>query len=95
VIKPFKVELKTLFISEQGAEERVTVLNRDEFKVRENITYSTIKNSLDSNGQTNQRTAPMKGLWLKIKTFYKARENQKINDIFVPIRTGQRNIKNP
>lgn len=95
IIKPFKVELKTLFISEQGAEERVTVLNRDEFKVRENITYSTIKNSLDSNGQTNQRTAPMKGLWLKIKTFYKARENQKINDIFVPIRTGQRNIKNP
>ena len=95
IIKPFKVELKTLFISEQGAEQRVTVLNRDEFKVRENITYSTIKNSLDSNGQTNQRTAPMKGLWLKIKTFYKARENQKINDIFVPIRTGQRNIKNP
>jgi hypothetical protein len=37
----------------------------------------------------------MKGLWLRIKTFFKAREYQKINDIFVPVRTGQRNIKNP
>lgn len=95
ILKPLRVEFKTQFISEQGIEERVTTLDRSEFKIRENIVYSTIKNTLDENGQNNQRTAPMKGLWLRIKTFFKARENQKINDIFVPIRMGQRNVKNP
>lgn len=93
--KPFKVELKTQFISENGIEDRVTTLDRSEFTMRENIAFSTIKNTLDSQGRNNQRTAPMKGLWLRIKTFFKAREYQKINDIFVPVRTGQRNIKNP
>lgn len=95
ILKPLRVEFKTQFISEQGIEERVTSLDRSELKIRENIVYSTIKNTLDENGQNNQRTAPMKGMWLRIKTFFKARENQKINDIFVPIRMGQRNVKNP
>jgi hypothetical protein len=95
ILKPLRVELKTQFISEQGIEERVTSLDRSELKIRENIVYSTIKNTLDENGQNNQRTAPMKGMWLRIKTFFKAKENQKINDIFVPIRMGQRNVKNP
>ena len=95
ILRPLRVEFKTQFISEQGIEERVTTLDRSEFKIRENIVYSTIKNTLDENGQNNQRTAPMKGMWLRIKTFFKARENQKINDIFVPIRMGQRNVKNP
>ena len=95
ILKPLRVEFKTQFISEQGIEERVTSLDRSELKTRENIVYSTIKNTLDENGQNNQRTAPMKGMWLRIKTFFKARENQKINDIFVPIRMGQRNVKNP
>jgi hypothetical protein len=95
ILKPLRVEFKTQFISEQGIEDRVTSLDRSELKIRENIVYSTIKNTLDENGQNNQRTAPMKGMWLRIKTFFKARENQKINDIFVPIRMGQRNVKNP
>ena len=95
LLKPLRAEFKTQFVSEEGIEERVTTLDRSEFKIRENIVYSTIKNTLDENGQNNQRTAPMKGLWLRIKTFFKARENQKINDIFVPIRMGQRNVKNP
>ena len=95
ILKPLRVEFKTQFISEQGIEERVTSLDRSELKIRENIVYSTIKNTLDENGQNNQRTAPMKGMWLRIKTFFKAKENQKINDIFVPIRMGQRNVKNP
>jgi hypothetical protein len=63
--------------------------------MRENIAFSTIKNSVNQAGETDKRSAPMKGLWLKLKTFFKAREYQKINDIFVPIRTGQRNVKNP
>jgi hypothetical protein len=95
LLKPLRAEFKTQFVSEEGIEERVTTLDRSEFKIRENIVYSTIKNTLDENGQNNQRSAPMKGLWLKLKTFFKAREYQKINDIFVPIRTGQRNVKNP
>ena len=95
ILKPLRVEFKTQFISEQGIEERVTLLDRSELKIRENIVYSTIKNTLDENGQNNQRTAPMKGMWLRIKTFFKAKEKQKINDIFVPIRMGQRNVKNP
>lgn len=93
--KPYKVEMRTQFISEEGIDDRYTFLNRDEFRMRENIAFSTIKNSVNQAGETDKRSAPMKGLWLKLKTFFKAREYQKINDIFVPIRTGQRNVKNP
>jgi hypothetical protein len=93
--KPYKVEMRTQFISEEGIDDRYTFLNRDEFRMRENIAFSTIKNSVNEAGETDKRSAPMKGLWLKLKTFFKAREYQKINDIFVPIRTGQRNVKNP
>jgi hypothetical protein len=95
IYKPYKVEMRTQFISEEGIDDRYTYLNRDEFRMRENIAFSTIKNSVNEEGETDKRSAPMKGLWLKLKTFFKAREYQKINDIFVPIRTGQRNVKNP
>jgi hypothetical protein len=95
LLKPYKVELNTQFISEQGIENRLTMLDRSEFVMRENVAFSPIKNTLDAQGRNNQRTAPMKGLYLKIKTFFKAREFQKINDIFVPVRIGQRNVKNP
>jgi hypothetical protein len=63
--------------------------------MRENQAFSTIKNNLDSQGRNDQPTAPMTGLWLKIRTFFAANEKQKINDTTVVIRTGQRNVENP
>ena len=77
IYKPYKVEMRTQFISEEGIDDRYTYLNRDEFRMRENIAFSTIKNSVNEEGETDKRSAPMKGLWLKLKTFFKAREYQK------------------
>jgi len=95
LLKPIRVEFETQFISENGIDNRKTYLDRDDFTMRENQAFSTIKNNLDSQGRNDQPTAPMTGLWLKIRTFFAANEKQKINDTTVVIRTGQRNVENP
>jgi hypothetical protein len=95
LLKPKRVEFETQFISENGIDNRKTYLDRADFTMRENQAFSTIKNNLDSQGRNDQTTAPMTGLWLKIRTFFAANEKQKINDTTVVIRTGQRNVENP
>jgi len=95
LLKPIRVEFETQFISENGIDNRKTYLDREDFTMRENQAFSTIKNNLDSQGRNDQPTAPMTGLWLKIRTFFAANEKQKINDTTVAIRTGQRNVENP
>jgi hypothetical protein len=95
LLKPIRVEFETQFISQNGIDNRKTYLDREDFTMRENQAFSTIKNNLDSQGRNDQPTAPMTGLWLKIRTFFAANEKQKINDTTVVIRTGQRNVENP
>jgi hypothetical protein len=95
LLKPKRVEFETQFISQNGIDNRKTYLDRADFTMRENQAFSTIKNNLDSQGRNDQPTAPMTGLWLKIRTFFAANEKQKINDTTVVIRTGQRNVENP
>lgn len=95
LLKPIRVEFETQFISENGIDNRKTYLDRDDFTMRENQAFSTIKNNLDSQGRNDQPTAPMTGLWLKIRTFFAANEKQKINETTVVIRSGQRNAENP
>ena len=95
LLKPKRVEFETQFISENGIDNRKTYLDREDFTMRENQAFSPIKNNLDSQGRNDQTTAPMTGLWLKIRTFFAANEKQKINDTTVVIRTGQRNVENP
>lgn len=95
LLKPKRVEFETQFISENGIDNRKTYLDRADFTMRENQAFSNIKNNLDSQGRNDQPTAPMTGLWLKIRTFFAANEKQKINDTTVVIRTGQRNVENP
>jgi hypothetical protein len=95
LLKPKRVEFETQFISQNGIDNRKTYLDRADFTMRENQAFSNIKNNLDSQGRNDQTTAPMTGLWLKIRTFFAANEKQKINDTTVVIRTGQRNVENP
>jgi len=95
LLKPKRVEFETQFISQNGIDNRKTYLDREDFTMRENQAFSNIKNNLDSQGRNDQPTAPMTGLWLKIRTFFAANEKQKINDTTVVIRTGQRNVENP
>jgi hypothetical protein len=95
LLKPIRVEFETQFISQNGIDNRKTYLDRADFTMRENQAFSNIKNNLDSQGRNDQPTAPMTGLWLKIRTFFAANEKQKINDTTVVIRTGQRNVENP
>jgi hypothetical protein len=95
LLKPIRVEFETQFISQNGIDNRKTYLDRADFTMRENQAFSNIKNNLDSQGRNDQTTAPMTGLWLKIRTFFAANEKQKINDTTVVIRTGQRNVENP
>ena len=95
LLKPKRVEFETQFISQNGIDNRKTYLDRADFTMRENQAFSNIKNNLDSQGRNDQPTAPMTGLWLKIRTFFAANEKQKINDTTVVIRTGQRNAENP
>lgn len=95
LLKPKRVEFETQFISQNGIDNRKTYLDRADFTMRETQAFSNIKNNLDSQGRNDQPTAPMTGLWLKIRTFFAANEKQKINDTTVVIRTGQRNVENP
>ncbi len=92
---PYKVEYLTQFIGYGGIDNRFTRLTETEFSPRENGFFSPIKMVLNSQGQNDRRTKDMRGIWLRIKTFFKARQFQKINNIFVSVRAGQRNVKNP
>ncbi len=95
ILKPYKVEFKTIFLTPAGIEERFTRLDRDEFTLRENGYWSPIKMTLNAQGQNNRRTKDMRGLWIRVKTFFKAREYQKINNIFVAIRLTIPIVKKP
>jgi hypothetical protein len=92
---PHRVNMKTQFIGYGGIENRETELVASEFTPRENGFYSAIKMTLDEQGRNDRKTKDMRGLWLRIKTFFKAREKQQINNIFVSARFGQRNVNNP
>ena len=96
--RPPKVTVRTQFISEQGVDDRYTEMLRDERKqivMRENNVFVQFRKNMNAQGQTNKLTAPMRGLYAKIRIYFKAREKQKVNDIFVGVRTGQRNNQNP
>lgn len=86
VLKPYKTEFETLFISNNGQQNRFSGLVRSDFNMRENNAFSPIKQNSD--------TAPMVGQWLLIRTFFKAREQQKISDTITSLRFTQRNNKN-
>jgi hypothetical protein len=70
-------------------------MNREDFTFRENSWRTPIKRSKDDQGRSDKDTERIIGFWLRIKTFFKAREKQKINDIFVATRIGQKTPKNP
>jgi hypothetical protein len=86
VLKPYKTEFETLFISNNGQQFRFSGLVRSDFNMRESNAFSAIKQNSD--------TAPMVGQWLLIRTFFKAREQQKISDTITSLRFTQRNNKN-
>jgi hypothetical protein len=97
LLKPLRIEVFSEFISQSGIEQRETFMDRDvdgDMRMRENIVFSSIKNNLDSQGRVDQDTAPMRGLFAKVRTYFKAREKQKINECTVAIRMGQRNTLN-
>lgn len=96
-LKPFKVEVLSQFISEAGIEDRITFMLRDtegDMEMRENNVFISIKNTLDENGSPEGDTAPMRGLFALIRTYFKANENQNINDITVNYRMGYNNVQN-
>lgn len=95
ILAPFKVVARTLYSSPNYTQDRVTEMVRDEFTFRENSWRAPIKRSKNDQGETNKDTERIVGFWLRIKTFFKAREKQKINDIFVATRIGQKTPKNP
>ena len=95
ILAPFKVVARTLYSSPSYTQDRVTEMVRDEFTFRENSWRTPIKRSKNDQGETNKDTERIVGFWLRIKTFFKAREKQKINDIFVATRIGQKTPKNP
>ncbi len=95
ILAPFKVVARTLYSSPNYTQDRVTEMVRDEFTFRENSWRTPIKRSKNDQGETNKDTERIVGFWLRIKTFFKAREKQKINDIFVATRIGQKTPKNP
>jgi hypothetical protein len=86
LLKPYKTEFETLFISNNGQQFRFSGLVRSDFNMRESNAFSPIKQNSD--------TAPMVGQWLLIRTFFKAREQQKISDTITSLRFTQRNNKN-
>ena len=95
LIKPFKILFESLFIKESGQEVRVTRLDRDEFRFQNTVNYSPIKNTLDNNGSNSGDSPDIRGIYLKIKFFFKAREKQKVNDIDVYTRITKRNQNKP
>ena len=95
LLKPFKIIFESLFIKESGQEVRVTRLDRDEFRFQNTVNYSPIKNTLDNNGSNSGDTPDIRGIYLKIKFFFKAREKQKVNDIDVYTRITKRNQNKP
>jgi hypothetical protein len=92
---PYRVEMFTQFISRNGIEDRQTYLEASDFNMRENASFSPIKNTLDAQGKNDGPTAGMKGLYLKIRTFFQPGVWQKINDTIVLVRFSQRNNQNP
>lgn len=96
LLTPIRYEVDTQFISRNGIDNRTTYMTREEdVDMRENAALTTIKNNLDPQGRNDQDTAPMRGLWGKFRTYFKAGEKQKINETTVAIRIGQRNTTNP
>jgi hypothetical protein len=95
ILAPFKVVVRTLYSSPNYVQDRVSEMNREDFTFRENSWRTPIKRSKDDQGRSDKDTERIIGFWLRIKTFFKAREKQKINDIFVATRIGQKTPKNP
>ena len=95
LLKPVRFEVDTQFIGNNGIDDRTTYMDREGINMRENTAYTTIKNNLNVDGANDQDTAPMRGLWAKVRTFFGAGEKQKINETTVSIRMGQRNVSNP
>jgi hypothetical protein len=97
LLKPYKIELFSQFISESGIQNRQTFMLRDtegDMEMRENIVFVSVKNNLDELGRPDQYTEPMRGLFARLRTYFKANEKQKINRVVVNYRMGQRNVLN-
>jgi hypothetical protein len=97
LLKPYKIELFSQFISESGIQNRRTFMLRDtegDMKMIENIVFVSVKNNVDELGRPDQYTEPMRGLFARLRTYFKANEKQKINRVVVNYRMGQRNVLN-
>jgi hypothetical protein len=97
LLKPYKIELFSQFISESGIQNRQTFMLRDtegDMEMRENIVFVSVKNNLDELGRPDQYTEPMRGLFARLRTYFKANEKQKINRVVVNYRMGQKNTLN-
>jgi hypothetical protein len=97
LLKPYKIELFSQFISESGIQNRQTFMLRDtegDMEMRENIVFVSVKNNLDELGRPDQYTEPMRGLFARLRTYFKANEKQKINRVVVNYRMGQKNALN-
>jgi len=96
LLKPYKVEMFSQFISERnGIQNRMTLLTRDEMEMREGKAFGQVKNDLDANGRNDGDTAPMDGNFMTVRTWFAPGEEQKINELKVIVRMGQRNAENP
>jgi hypothetical protein len=91
---PLRAEVDTQYITNDGIQDRTTFMERSAIDMRENAAKVGVRNNV-VNGQSDVDSAPMRGLWAKIRTFFNSGENQKINDTTVVVRTSERNVLNP
>ena len=91
---PLRAEVDTQYITNDGIQDRTTFMERSAIDMRENAAKVGVRNNV-VNGQSDVDSAPMRGLWAKIRTFFNSGENQKINDTTVVVRMGERNVLNP
>lgn len=91
---PLRAEVDTQYITNDGIQDRTTFMERSAIDMRENAAKVGVRNNV-VNGQSDVDSAPMRGLWAKIRTFFNSGENQKINDTTVVVRMSERNVLNP
>jgi len=90
--KPFKVECESEHISYIGTSERMAVIQDVDFTTQQNYNYAPILNNF-VDGSSKGKTEQLRGLYLKVKMFFKPRQKQILRDITVKIREQFKNVK--
>lgn len=90
--KPFRVECEAEHISYVGASDRKAVMNDVDFTTQQNYNYAPILNNF-VDGSSKGKTEQLRGLYMKVKMFFKPRQLQIVRDITVKIREQFKNVK--